>query len=65
MILKIENYIQQHPQVSLAELGLVFKTPLEVIEEMLSVLQRKKRLVFQVQESTGSCSNCRDCSGCR
>lgn len=64
MILQIEQYIQQHPRVSLSELGLYFKMPIDVISEMLTLLQRKNRLNFQVQNTKKSCSDCSSCEGC-
>lgn len=60
MILNIEKYITAHPQVSVAELCLRFRTTAEVMSEMLALLQRKGRLVF-----SAGIKGCRDCSGCR
>ncbi len=64
MILQIEQYIQQYPRVSLSELALHFQMPIDVLSEMLTLLQRKNRLNFQVQNTRKSCSDCSSCEGC-
>ena len=64
MILQIEQYIQQHPRVSLSELALHFQIPIDVISEMITLLQSKNRLNFQVQNTKKSCSDCSSCESC-
>ena len=64
MIFKLERYIKQHPRVSLAELALVFQSPVDVMSDMIDLLQAKGRLVFSQNSTHSSCSECGDCQGC-
>jgi len=62
MLIAVRDYLQAHPQATLAELGIEFRTSPQVMKEMLFLLERKGVVR---SASAVSCQGCRQsCSDC-
>ncbi len=60
MILALQEYVKQHPQVTLAELGLHFQTPVAIIAKMVQRLESKGLVT---RAPTAPCQQCEQSCG--